>query len=954
MPNQRYSRQIITFGEEVMKKISNLKILIIGCDTIGTECAKCLSLMGVDSLYLYDKTIFSHKHRGRLIYKNVTPNKIKLDNLCGSFIKILNPDLNVNIVEKSDIMNFENYVKINHIDGVVNTIPKFQYLEKITVDLKIPYIFGYNTHFLGYAFVNFNNWIVNDIDGESVIEGYINEWEIVDKYLNLKISDIKKCLRFNKIKLHGNQTNQSMILDTFDSSILRDSVLNKSILIITINIEQFDKIAINNLKMFMNSNNNISIKEIKLEKKIIHDTKDEVMKKKTYQLMKLSNSFNKDDKLYDDYMDQLNNNTISQSSMDNIKFYPIGTMIGSILANEVMKITGKYIPLNQDILFDYRGLRSSNTFMTNNEQYYDVYKLLDKNLIKNIKKKSIFVVGCGALGCEITKNLSMLGFCSTTKAILSLTDMDTIDTSNLSRQFMYQEEDVNKLKSSVLKTKLNKYFPNVNVNNYTYQVYSETEDTFNTKFWERQDIVVNALDNVEARNYVNSRCTMFEKPLFESGTLGTKANTQPIIPYKTATYSDINDQESEEIPMCTLKNFPSQISHCVEWSHELYSKIIEDPINNCKALLSDFQNFKNKVDMIDNLELKNEKIHNTDSILNILISLIENNQCNAIKYTINLFKYYYVNPIISILNTYSENENFWIGNRIKPDLKLVKNQTLINFVDYFLKMVSVEFNLTNDITSNSIEEFVNSNNITAKYECQIDTNNLSHLINNKSKLNTILSCDIQHKYDKDNKLHLSIINTLSNLRADIYSLNNINDVEFSIISGRITPALTTTTSFISGLVIIDILKYLSGTNFKSTEANVNMGINTYTIYDTNRPKLYYDNMFDCEFNMKINTIPKDFCSWSRINVNCKEDLIFNMKDLVEFLRDQYTIIPEMITHKNTIIYNNNHKKNFLNITLKNLYSNLNIAYSELLPLDLNCYTETNMPVLTPILLLKLL
>ena len=171
-------------------------------------------------------------------------------------------------------------------------------------------------------------------------------------------------------------------------------------------------------------------------------------------------------------------------------------------------------------------------------------------------------------------------------------------------------------------------------------------------------------------------------------------------------------------------------------------------------------------------------------------------------------------------------------------------------------------------------------------------------------MNAILSCDIQHKYDKDNRLHLSIINTLSNLRADIYSLNNINDVEFSIISGRITPALTTTTSFISGLVIIDILKYLSGTNFKSTEANVNMGINTYTIYDTNRPKLYYDNMFDCEFNMKINTIPKDFCSWSRINVNCKEDLIFNMKDLLEFLRDQYTIIPEMITHKNTIIYNN--------------------------------------------------
>lgn len=49
---------------------------------------------------------------------------------------------------------------------------------------------------------------------------------------------------------------------------------------------------------------------------------------------------------------------------------------------------------------------------------------------------------------------------------------------------------------------------------------------FNDEFWEGLDVVVNALDNVNARLYVDSRCVYFQKPLLESGTLGTKCNTQ--------------------------------------------------------------------------------------------------------------------------------------------------------------------------------------------------------------------------------------------------------------------------------------------------------------------------------------------------------------------------------------------------------------------------------------------
>lgn len=53
---------------------------------------------------------------------------------------------------------------------------------------------------------------------------------------------------------------------------------------------------------------------------------------------------------------------------------------------------------------------------------------------------------------------------------------------------------------------------------------------FNDDFWEGLDVVVNALDNVNARLYVDSRCVYFQKPLLESGTLGTKCNTQVCTP----------------------------------------------------------------------------------------------------------------------------------------------------------------------------------------------------------------------------------------------------------------------------------------------------------------------------------------------------------------------------------------------------------------------------------------
>lgn len=62
-------------------------------------------------------------------------------------------------------------------------------------------------------------------------------------------------------------------------------------------------------------------------------------------------------------------------------------------------------------------------------------------------------------------------------------------------------------------------------------VAPQSEPLFNDKFWERLDFVVNAVDNMKARLYVDSKCVWYEKPLLESGTLGPKANSQMVVPF---------------------------------------------------------------------------------------------------------------------------------------------------------------------------------------------------------------------------------------------------------------------------------------------------------------------------------------------------------------------------------------------------------------------------------------
>jgi ubiquitin-activating enzyme E1 len=327
-----------------------------------------------------------------------------------------------------------------------------------------------------------------------------------------------------------------------------------------------------------------------------------------------------------------------------------------------------------------------------------------QNKIANLKQ---FLVGAGAIGCEMLKNWAMIGLGTGPEGKIWVTDMDSIERSNLNRQFLFRADDVGHMKSDCAAKAVQRMNPDLEGHIVTLKerVSPDTESVFNEEFWRNLDGVTNALDNVEARTYVDRRCVFFQKPLLESGTLGTKGNTQVVLPHLTESYSSSQDPPEKEFPMCTIRSFPNRIEHTIAWSKEyMFEKLFVKAPQTVNLYLTQ-PNF-----LESTLKQGGNQKETLETIRNYLTTERPRTFEDCIAWARRLFETEFANKIQQLLYNFPKDSEtssgtpFWSGPKRAPDaLKFdPNNPTHFGFIVAAANLHAFNYDIKSPGTDRSI------------------------------------------------------------------------------------------------------------------------------------------------------------------------------------------------------------------------------------------------------------
>ena len=959
-----YSRQLYVMGHEAQRRMMASRALLIGLSGLGAEVAKNCILAGIQSLVLCDPEIVESFDLGGNFY--LTEALIGSQGraaLVKEQLAQLNPYVEVTCAAIAALDVDSILPLLDGMTCVVITIP----LPKATLiainnkcrQLNMSFIYSLTTGVFASVFCDFGaDFVVSDKDGNppatSQIEHILPGNPAVVKVLEdhgrhgLETGDFVTFARLKgvqgltegepmEVNVTGPYTFELVGQDWSDQDVSpnQQGYITQVKKPTTLHFQPYET-AIDNPGEFMMSDFakfdrppllHLAFKALARYREVKGDYPEPGHVEAAKIVWDLAKSMDTDNILTENAAAE--RIILQLASGSKAILSPMCAALGGIVGQEVLKAcSGKFTPIPGFLYFDAdeclpEALLSPAELAPLNSRYDSQIAVFGREMQQKLFDLQYFIVGAGAIGCEMLKNWALMGVGCGDKGHVYVTDMDRIEKSNLSRQFLFRSTDIDNFKSTCAASAVKVMNPNLNITAYQERVAAETEHLFGDDFYDTLSGVCTALDNVEARLYVDQRCLFYQLPMLESGTLGTKGNTQIVVPGLTENYGATRDPPEKSIPVCTLKNFPNQIQHTLQWARDYFEGEFKQSAEEVNSYLS-----SNPCAYMATLQ-PNTKLDTLKIIQKTLVDErpVTFEDCVVwarLKYE-NLFS----SQIRQLLHNFpadqvtSSGSKFWSGSKRCPvplsfDLDNVcEDAQMRNDLDFVVAASNLRasmFGITGrtdegyfrealklvivpdfapqsgvKIAANDAEEERNAAmdiDDSEVEECWSSLPRPSELAG--YKLNPI-------EFDKDIDDHMLFVTACSNCRALNYQIPTEDTHRSRAIAGRIIPAIATTTALVTGLICLELYKII-GTPRKELTLEaykngfINLAIPFMTLSEPTPPAKTKAILKGTEWN---------WTSWDSLDMSLGD---ITMGEFMDYFETEYGLEISMLSHGVSILY----------------------------------------------------
>ncbi|XP_062853593.1 ubiquitin-like modifier-activating enzyme 1 isoform X2 [Trichomycterus rosablanca] len=576
---------------------------------------------------------------------------------------------------------------------------------------------------------------------------------------------------------------------------------------------------------------------------------------------------------------------------------PINAVIGGLAAQEVMKAcSGKFKPLEQWL-------------------YFDALECLPKDGDQELlTEEDCAPVGAGAIGCELLKNFALIGLGAGEGGHITVTDMDSIERSNLNRQFLFRPEDIGKQKSVVAAEAVRKMNPSVNITSHQNRVCQESECIYTHQYYSSLGGVVAALDNVEARVYLDERCVQYQKPMLEGGTLGAKGSTQVVVPHLTESYGKASSSEKDAIPLCTLKHFPYHINHTLQWAREQFESLFKQSPENVNKYLSDAEFLVCTISRGD--------AEAVEVLEGVCRSLEEkpSDWKDCVVWARMQWENFYSNDIRQLLYCFPPDDvtssglPFWMGAKRCPHpLKFDPvNTTHMDFLVAAANLYGQTYGIKGSTDREDIKKILDGLCVPAftpklSVKVAVDDEELEESRDDKAELDELKqklsnlqlpsqNCRMfptEFEKDDDSNFHMDFIVAASNLRAENYDIPAADRHKSKLIAGRIIPAIATTTVAVAGLMCLELYKLVQGHRDVNLFRNayINLAVSFYILSKPRGPGSFQ-------------VAGKEYSLWDEFLVQGREERQEEMtlEELIKHIKEIHNLTITALFYGMAVLY----------------------------------------------------